>query len=127
MKKLTLYLTLATLLGAVGLLLGNLKTARASRCACTTFTLDNTTTDSLGQVTVGDGLGDNAYLDVNGSGQFQTQICFTAASVTIGGSSVPYPNTQNITLAGGAVIGVQWQSSSLIEVSNPVKVNTPIQ
>ena len=94
---------------------------------CYTFTADNLSKDSLGTVTVSNGVGDNAYFDINATGQYQQQVCFVAYSATIAGISIPYPNTENIPLPNGDVVKASWQSPSLIELSDGTVQERPAQ
>jgi hypothetical protein len=84
---------------------------------CYTFTVDNVTTDSLGDVTV-NGLATGTYIDVTGNGFFEQNVCFPAVSVTIQGNVVLYPNSADFQLADGTMVKVGWQSPSLVEVKN---------
>ncbi|MGH2638809.1 MAG: hypothetical protein ACRDF4_05940 [Rhabdochlamydiaceae bacterium] len=133
MKKLLLVFTISALSILLGIATGNIKPAKAMPAGCSTFTIDNISTDSLGVITVSDGTGDNAYLDVTGSGEYQPQegtlkqICFVASTATIAGANVPYPNSAKIPLPNGDVVQATWQSPSLIEVVDDVISNTPIQ
>lgn len=111
---------------AAGLLLGNLHAAGAMPRACATFTVDNATTDSLGDVTISGG-GSYADFNVTGYGQYQQQLCFTADAATVEGTTVAYPNSALDTLTNGIVVNVGWQSPSLIEVVNETTQDGPVE
>ncbi len=84
---------------------------------CYNFTVDNVTTDSLGDVSV-NGLATNTYINVTGSGFFEQNVCFPSVSVTIQGNVVAYPNSADFQLVDGTWVQAGWQSPSLVEVEN---------
>ncbi|HET6400756.1 MAG TPA: hypothetical protein VFH95_05080 [Candidatus Kapabacteria bacterium] len=94
--------------------------------SCYTFTVDNESTDTLGEVTVS-GATDYTDFYITGSGQYQKTLCYTAVSVTIAGVTVPYPNLANIPLPNGAWVKAGWQSPSLVEVVNETGQDTPAE
>jgi hypothetical protein len=91
---------------------------------CSAFTIDNASSDSLGTVTV-NGLGSSQDFNVDSTGYYEHDICFTAFSVTVNAVTVNYPNSDTVQLASGAWVRVAWQSSSLIEISNDEEVGSP--
>ncbi len=93
---------------------------------CYTFTVNNASPDSLGDVTI-NGATSYAEFYVTGTGQYQQTLCFTAVSATIDGTVIPYPNSANIQLPSGAKITAGWQSPSLIEVATQTTQDTPVE
>ena len=93
---------------------------------CYTFTVNNTSSDSLGDVTIN---GATSYADfyVTGSGEYQQTLCFSAVSATIAGTVVTYPNSANFQLPSGAWVTAGWQSPSLVEIEDLAKQNTPVE
>ncbi len=93
---------------------------------CYTFTVDNTSPDSLGDVIIS-GATDYGDFYVTGTGEYQQTLCFTAVSATIAGTVVPYPNSANIQLPSGAKVTAGWQSPSLIEVATETIQDIPLE
>ena len=91
---------------------------------CYTFTIDNVSSDTLGDVTISGG-GSYADFNVTGSGFFQQNLCFAAVSVTINNVIILYPNSGNVQLPSGAWVKAGWQSPSLVEVANKEVQNSP--
>ena len=93
---------------------------------CYTFTIDNASSDSLGDVAI-NGASDYADFYVTATGQYQQTLCFSSVSATVAGTTVPYPNSEKIQLANGAWVAVLWQSPSLVEIDNTTQQNRPAQ
>jgi|GEM_PF-6370731 len=126
MTKITLLLTLSIVFQLTPTMQAVIKPADAAPRSCYTFTVDNVTTDSLGDVTISGG-GDHSDFNVTGYGQYPQELCFTAISATIAGTVVPYPNSANIHLSNGAWVTAGWQSPSLVEVMNDAKQDGPLE
>ncbi len=93
---------------------------------CYTFTVDNASSDSLGDVTI-NGVSNYADFYVTATGTYQQTLCFAAVSATLAGTTVPFPNSANIQLASGDWITLAWSSPNLVEITNRTKANTPVQ
>lgn len=91
---------------------------------CYTFTVDNTSSYSLGTVTVS-GTGSSANFNVTTSGFYQQEICFTAISVTVAGTSVAYPNSSVVDIGSGTLVSVVWQSTSVVEIADKDEIGSP--
>jgi hypothetical protein len=85
---------------------------------CDTFAIDNESSHALGEVVVSDGLADYADFDVTGSGYFSQDICFTASTVKVNGVTITSPNSGDVQLPSGSWVNVEWQSSSLVQVTD---------
>jgi hypothetical protein len=93
---------------------------------CYTFTVDNTSSDSIGNIRV-NGASTYADFNVTATASYEQSVCFTASSVTVNGTTIDYPNSGNVQLASGVWVKVIWQSSSLIEIADEHGTNSPVR
>jgi hypothetical protein len=93
---------------------------------CYTFTVDNASSDSIGNVRVS---GASTYADFNviTTASYQQSVCFVAAAATVNGVTVTYPNSGDVQLTSGVWVKVAWQSSSLVEILDDNSHNSPIR
>jgi len=96
----------------------------AAQPTCYTFTIDNASSYAPGTVTVS-GIGSSTNFSVTSSGFYQQQICYTALSITVAGTSVSFPNTGVVDLGNATPVKVIWQSSSIVEIVNNDEVGSP--
>ncbi len=93
---------------------------------CYTFTVDNGSSDSIGNVRIS---GASSYADFNvvTTASYEQSVCFTAMSVTVNGVAVTYPNSGDVQLASGVWVKVIWQSPSFIEIADERGTNSPVR
>ncbi len=100
--------------------------ALAAPQSCHTFTIENYSSHALGDVTIA-GTGGQTDVTVPGTGEYDTTICYTAASVEINGQTVDYPNAGVLTLGDGSLVNVGWQSPDFVEMTDRTIITTPGQ
>ena len=93
---------------------------------CYTFTVDNASSDSLGNVRV-NGASTYADFNVTATASYEQSVCFTASSVTVNGTTIDYPNSGNVQLASSVWVKVGWQSPSLVEIADERGTNSPVR
>lgn len=79
------------------------------------FTINNNTNESLGNVTLNQTSG-STTISVSSPGAWLTSIESGVNSVTVAGQTVAYPNQGSIVLPSGHAGRVTWVSTSYVEI-----------
>jgi hypothetical protein len=87
---------------------------------CTTFTVDNASSDTVGAVYVTSS-GAPTEIEVTGTGNFYGEVCASPIGVRICGQTVEYPNTGIVTLSDGAQVDISWTNPDIVDITNHTK------
>ena len=82
---------------------------------CSAFTIDNESSQFTGTVTIS-GVSASIDVGVDSVGTFDTIVCYTPITATVGAQFCTYPTPMIVSLAGGARISVSWTSQSAIAI-----------
>jgi hypothetical protein len=92
---------------------------------CDTFYVDNQSTQPIGNCLVSDGSTSSINVFVNAQAVFPREICFTATTITINGSSIGIVGG-SAQLMNGHWVDITWTSPNAIVIADGLRTTSMV-